>query len=383
MTDTAGSLSKSHFIGLMSGTSLDGVDGVLVHIDSSGKPTLLARSSKTMPAALKKELLALNAPTDNEIHRAAIASQALIDLYAQAVEQLLQLAHLSPSNVNAIGAHGQTVRHRPEHGYTIQLNAPALLAEKTGIDVIADFRSRDMACSGQGAPLVPAFHQSLFACDQTRVILNLGGIANVTLLQPGWPVSGFDTGPANLLMDGWCQRHTGHPYDSEGAWGANGTVQPSLLEWMIRSEAWFDKPPPKSTGRDQFNMAWLDSRLAQFAERQMQQGIRDPLEPIDIQATLQALTAITVVRALSQHGVDTGDLYICGGGAKNLALLRLLRHEWKGQVQSTDELGVSAQDVEAMAFAWLAWAHGIKKTGNLPEVTGAAGERILGARWPA
>lgn len=383
MTDSSGSEPTSHFIGLMSGTSLDGVDGVLVHIDAAGKPILLARSGRAMPIGLKKELLALNAPTDNELHRAAMASQALIDLYAQAVEQLLQIAHLSPRYVCAIGVHGQTVRHRPEHGYTIQLNAPSLLAEKTGIDVIADFRSRDIACGGQGAPLVPAFHQALFACNQTRIILNLGGIANVTLLQPGWPVSGFDTGPANLLMDGWCQRHTGHPYDSEGAWGASGTVQPSLLDWIIRSEAWFDKPPPKSTGRDQFNMAWLDSRLAQFSDRQMQQGICDPLLPVNVQATLQALTASTVARALSQHGVDSGDLYVCGGGSKNLALLRLLRGAWSGRVQSTDELGVSAQDVEAMAFAWLAWAHETKKTGNLPEVTGATGGRVLGARWPA
>jgi len=385
MRDTTPSLSvsASHYIGLMSGTSLDGVDGVLIHMDADDKPTLLARSNRNMPADLRRELLALNSPTDNELHRAALASQALVALYAQAVEQLLQTSHLSPKQIAAIGAHGQTIRHRPELGYTIQLNAPALLAEATGIDVIADFRSRDVACGGQGAPLVPIFHQALFACDQTRIILNLGGIGNATLLQPGWPVTGFDTGPANLLMDAWCQRHTDQPYDSEGAWGGRGQVQPALLDWILRSEPWFDAPPPKSTGRDHFNLNWLDLRLSQFTQRQAQQGIQTSLAPVDIQATLQALTARTITRALAQQGVSTGDLYVCGGGAKNLALLEKLQAEWAGRVDTTDSLGMPVQDVEAMAFAWLAWAHQTKKTGNLPEVTGAAGGRILGAHWPA
>lgn len=367
----------------MSGTSLDGVDGVLVRLTASGAPTLLARSSRPMPIDLKHELLSLNTPTDNELHRAFVASQALVDLYAQTVKTLLRDSGLSASQVSAIGAHGQTVRHRPDQRYTIQLNAPALLAEKTGIDVIADFRSRDMASGGQGAPLVPAFHQALFACDQTRIILNLGGIANVTLLEPGWPVSGFDTGPANLLMDAWCQRHTGQPYDSEGCWGDQGNTQQNLLNWIIRSEAWFDAPPPKSTGRDQFNLTWLDTRLAQFAQRQSQQGATQEIAPVDVQATLQMLTACTVTRALSQHGMAQATIYVCGGGAKNSALLQKLQALWSGDVQTTDALGVPAQDVEAMAFAWLAWAHMTKKTGNLPEVTGAAGGRLLGAHWPA
>jgi len=374
---------QSFYIGLMSGTSLDGVDGVLVSLAPDGLPTLLARSSKTIPADLKQELLALNAPTDNELHRAFVASHALVDLYAQTVAALLRDSGLNAKQVQAIGAHGQTVRHRPDHGYTIQLNAPALLAERTGIDVIADFRSRDMASGGQGAPLVPAFHHALFAADQTRIILNLGGIANVTLLEPGWPVSGFDTGPANLLMDAWCQRHTGQPYDSEGCWGDSGQLQQPLLDWILRSEPWFDSPPPKSTGRDQFNLAWLDTRLTQFTQRQAQQGLVKEMAPADVQATLQALTACTVTRALSQHGIAQGTIYVCGGGAKNSALLRRLRSFWVADVQTTDALGIPPQDVEAMAFAWLAWAHVTKKTGNLPEVTGAAGGRILGAHWPA
>lgn len=375
--------TESAYIGLMSGTSLDGVDGVLISLTPSGAPTLLARSSRRMPPALKHELLALNAPTDNELHRTALASQALVELYAQTVSALLRDSGLHASQVQAIGAHGQTVRHRPDHGYTIQLNAPALLAEKTGIDVIADFRSRDLASGGQGAPLVPAFHHALFAADQTRIILNLGGIANVTLLEPGWPVSGFDTGPANLLMDAWCQRHTGQPYDSEGCWGDAGQSQQALLDWILRSEAWFDAPPPKSTGRDQFNLTWLDNRLAQFAQRQAQRGITQEISAIDVQATLQMLTAATITRALSQHGVAHGTIYVCGGGAKNTVLLQKLQSLWLGKVLTTDALGVPAQDVEAMAFAWLAWAHQTKKTGNLPEVTGAAGGRLLGARWPA
>jgi anhydro-N-acetylmuramic acid kinase len=376
-------LSASHYIGLMSGTSLDGVDGVLIRMGNDNKPTLLARSSRHIPVDLRAELLALNTPADNELERAALASQALVALYAQTVDQLLQTTHLSPDDVAAIGAHGQTVRHRPELGYTIQLNAPALLAETTGIDVIADFRSRDVACGGQGAPLVPIFHQALFASDQTRIILNLGGIGNVTLLQPGWPVTGFDTGPANLLMDAWCQQHTNQPYDSEGAWGARGQVQPALLDWILRSEPWFDAPAPKSTGRDQFNLPWLESRLSQFIQRQAQQGIQDGLSPIDVQATLQALTARTITHALKQEGVRDSVIYVCGGGAKNTALLEKLQSDWGGSVDTTDSLGVPVQDVEAMAFAWLAWAHQTKRAGNLPEVTGARGGRILGAHWPA
>ena len=383
--------NPSHYIGLMSGTSLDGVDGVLIRMEGNNKtdnkthskPTLLARSSRNIPVDLRDELLALNTPTDNELERAALASQALVGLYAQTVEQLLQSANLSPDQIAAIGAHGQTVRHRPELGYTIQLNAPALLAETTGIDVIADFRSRDVACGGQGAPLVPIFHQALFASEQTRIILNLGGIGNVTLLQPGWPVTGFDTGPANLLMDAWCHRHTDQPYDSEGAWGAMGQVQPALLDWILRSEPWFDAPAPKSTGRDQFNLPWLESRLSQFAQRRAQQGIQENLAPIDVQATLQALTVRTITHALTQEGVANGAIFVCGGGAKNTALLEKLQAEWAGQVETTDSLGVPVQDVEAMAFAWLAWAHQTKNTGNLPEVTGARGARILGACWPA
>lgn len=363
------------FIGLMSGTSLDGVDGVLASISEEGQPSLMARAAVAMPAELRDELLALNTPLDNELHRAAMASNALVDLYASVVHCLLDQSTQTAAAVRAIGAHGQTVRHQPALGYTLQLNAPARLAELTGIDVIADFRSRDVAAGGQGAPLVPAFHQAVFGTEQPRVILNLGGIANVTLLRPGQPALGFDTGPANLLMDAWCQTHTGQAFDRDGAWGATGRVDTALLSECIASEPWFDRPPPKSTGRDLFGMGWLQARLLRTSAAAR--------APQDVQATLQALTVKTVVSALARQGLRNTPIYVCGGGAQNGALMAHLSSAWGGDVASTAALGIPPQDVEALAFAWLAWAHVQKKTGNLPEVTGAIGGRLLGACWPA
>jgi anhydro-N-acetylmuramic acid kinase len=362
------------YIGLMSGTSFDGVDGVLASIDANGSPTLLAHADVALPETLRAELLALNSPTDNELHRACLASLALTALYAQTVDQLLTQTGISANVIQAIGAHGQTVRHRPELGYTLQLNAPAKLVEATGIGVVADFRSRDIAAGGQGAPLVPAFHRAVFGASTNRVILNLGGIANVTLLRPSEPVVGFDTGPANLLMDAWCQSHTGAPFDRDGAWGATGQVDARLLDELIESEPWFLSPPPKSTGRDLFGMAWLGERLGRSTK---------PLPAQDVQATLQGLTVRTIVEALRTQGLIDCEIYVCGGGARNKTLMRRLAASWQGEVATTDALGIDAQSVESLAFAWLAWAHIQKKTGNLMEVTGASGERILGAYWPA
>lgn len=232
------------YIGLMSGTSVDGVDGVLVRLDADQAPQVLASASLPMPENLRRELLALNLAGDDELARAALAANALARLYAQAVAALLRDAGVSASAVTAIGAHGQTVRHRPDSGYTVQLNAPALLAELTGIDVVADFRSRDVAAGGQGAPLVPPFHAAIFGAAHGRAVLNLGGIANVTLLAPGQPARGFDTGPANVFLDAWCQRHLGQPYDAGGRWAATGQVVAPLLEQLIASEPWFALPPP-------------------------------------------------------------------------------------------------------------------------------------------
>ena len=371
----------SYIIGLMSGTSLDGVDGVLAQFDTLGHPTLLARASEPLPPALRADLLALNSPGEHELHRAALAAGELSDCYAQVVSQLLRQTSLTPEQIAAIGAHGQTVRHQPELEYTVQLLAPARLVEATGIAVVADFRSRDIAAGGQGAPLVPAFHRAVFGQDQACVILNLGGIANVTLLRQDAPVLGFDTGPANLLLDLWCARHTGKSFDQEGQWAASGQVHEALLQHLIQSEPWFALPPPKSTGRDLFNTDWLDTRLAAFAD----------IKPEDVQATLAALTASTVADALKRevgNGETDNDLpqdaplYVCGGGAQNKHLMSELQRHWAGAVSTTDALGVNTQDMEALAFAWLAWAHMNKNAGNLPEVTGASGARVLGAMWP-
>lgn len=366
-------MSARHTIGLMSGTSVDGVDGVLASFVDEGQPEIIARACAQIPQALRDELLALNTPGQNELHRAALAANAVSDCYADVVGQLLNRAGLTASDVAAIGAHGQTVRHRPELGYTTQLLAPARLAELTSICVIADFRSRDIAAGGQGAPLVPAFHRAVFGTDTARVILNLGGIANVTLLRPGQPVIGFDTGPANMLLDLWCAHHTGKPFDEGGRWAKTGTVNQPLLDHLLASEPWFNLPPPKSTGRDLFNGAWLDSRLSQF----------ETTLPADIQATLVALTVNSIIAALKSQQVSAVPIFACGGGSRNIELMQQLSHAWDAEVDTTQALGIDIQDMEALAFAWLAWAHLNKNAGNLPEVTGASGHRLLGACWPA
>lgn len=367
--------NAQRYIGLMSGTSVDGVDGVLVRLADGQAPAVLASASLPMPADLRRELLALNQSGDDELARAALAANALARLYAQTVAALLQQAGVAADDVTAIGAHGQTVRHRPDLGYTVQLNAPALLAELTGIDVVADFRSRDVAAGGQGAPLVPPFHAAIFGSPQGRAVLNLGGIANVTLLEPGHAPRGFDTGPANVLLDGWCQRHLGRPYDADGRWAATGQVLAPLLEQLLASEPWFALPPPKSTGRDLFNMQWLDDRLAAF------DGPKPA--PQDVQATLQRLTARTVANAVDAAAAGTQEVFVCGGGARNPGLMRELAYCLQRPVHATDVLGVPAQEVEALAFAWLAQAFVQRRPAGLPAATGARGARILGALYPA
>ncbi|SSW73363.1 anhydro-N-acetylmuramic acid kinase [Achromobacter agilis] len=363
------------YIGLMSGTSVDGVDGVLARLSGGQPPQVLASASLAMPADLRQELLALNLSGEDELARGALAANALARLYAQAVAELLRSAGIAAGDVAAIGAHGQTVRHRPDSGYTVQLNAPALLAELSGVDVVADFRSRDVAAGGQGAPLVPPFHAAIFGAPEGRAVLNLGGIANITLLEPEQPPRGFDTGPANVFLDGWCQRHLGAPYDADGRWAATGQVLAPLLEQLIASEPWFALPPPKSTGRDLFNMQWLDARLAAF------DGPKP--EPQDVQATLQRLTARTVANAIDAAAAGTREVFVCGGGARNAGLMRELAYCLQRPVRATDALGVPAQEVEALAFAWLAQAFMERRPAGLPAVTGARGPRILGALYPA
>ena len=364
------------YIGMMSGTSLDGVDAVLAEVTS--KPKVLSHVHLPLPALLRDELLALNTPGGNELHRAALAANGLSRLYAEAIAALLEEGGVPGSAIRAVGAHGQTVRHRPgefdDCGYTLQLLNPALLAELVGIDVVADFRSRDVAAGGQGAPLVPAFHRALFARPgETVVVLNLGGISNLTVLGADGTTTGFDCGPANGLMDHWCQQHTGRPFDESGAWAASGRVLHRLLSSML-AEPYFALPPPKSTGRDLFNPRWLASRLGDHSTALAQ----------DVQATLAELTARTCAEAVQRYAKAGGDLLVCGGGACNAHLMErlgTLLPAWR--VHATDASGLPASQVEAAAFAWLASAHCERRAGNLPSVTGAAGYRLLGALYPA
>lgn len=380
----AAEAGRAYYIGLMSGTSLDAVDGVVA--DFEAQPVrVLAEASETLPDCLREELLALNQPGTNELHRAALAANRLADAHAQVVQALLaRLPARSRSLVRAIGAHGQTVRHRPELGYSIQLNAPARLAEAVRLPVVADFRARDVAAGGQGAPLVPAFHQAVFAGKHERVILNLGGIANVSILPARSAGTaavprGFDTGPANMLLDLWCQRHTGQPYDRDGQWARQGRVDQALLSYLLASEPWLQQMPPKSTGRDLFNATWLDARLHQFAAT-----AGSVPGPADVQATLAAFTAETAAAAIRAHAPWAREVFACGGGAHNPVLLSELAARLPGlRVSTTLELGVPPPQVEALAFAWLARAHVLGMPANVPAVTGAAGGRVLGAYYPA
>ncbi len=371
------SMSTLH-IGLMSGTSLDGVDAVLAAVPASGKLSVRAHIHRPFPAALRAELLALNTPGENELHRAALAANALSRQCADAVVALLNEAATSATAVRALGAHGQTVRHRPGEfdgcGYTLQLLNPALLAELSGIDVVADFRNRDLAAGGQGAPLVPAFHRVLFARPgETVAVLNLGGIANLTVLGADGTTLGFDCGPANALMDHWSQQHRGRDHDEAGAWAASGLVQQPLLASML-AEPYFALPPPKSTGRDLFNPNWLAARLASHPR----------LRAEDVQATLAELTARSCADAVERHAAAAIELLVCGGGTFNTHLMRRLAALLPACcVQTTDGRGLPASQVEAAAFAWLASAHCDRLPGNLPSVTGAAGPRVLGALYPA
>jgi anhydro-N-acetylmuramic acid kinase len=361
---------------------MDGVDGVVVDLDA--KPIrVLAHHSLPFSAALKAEMLALNTAGPNELHRASVAANQLALLYAQVVAGLLYSAELESIDIAAIGAHGQTVRHCPSGkagdggGYTLQLNNPALLAERTQISVVADFRSRDVAAGGQGAPLVPAFHQAVFGqADSDRAILNIGGIANLSLLHKDGPVQGFDTGPGNVLMDAWSLAHTGMPFDAHGAWAASGSVNQDLLHLLLQ-EPYFAQAIPKSTGRDLFHWDWLQRQLCKLS------GL-DTLDPADIQATLTALTAQSVASAILVYAPQFDSVYVCGGGALNLELLRQLQALLPNQaIQTTDSLGLPVMQVEAAAFAWLAKMCVDGTALALETITGAKGSRVLGAVYPA
>jgi len=368
------------YLGLMSGTSLDGADAVLADF-AAAIPRIIGHAYATFPPALRAELLALQSVGPNELHRAAMAANALADHYARIVKEVLLQSGVPGDAVIAIGAHGQTVRHRPDAGYTLQLNAPARLAEATGIDVVADFRSRDVAADGQGAPLAPAFHAAVFGHPaRYRGVLNIGGIANVTALPPGHDdpsaVRGWDCGPGNVFLDSWAARHGHGPFDRDGQWASTGHVLTPLLATLLE-EPWLAYPPPKSTGRDLFGDAWLEACIEPSGARAE-----------DIQATLAEFSAIAVATSVAQHVPLMEEMIVCGGGARNTDLLgrldRCLGVKLGRRIPVIDSnaVGIAADHVEALAFAWLARRCLLKEPGNLPSVTGARGCRILGAIYP-
>ena len=377
----------------MSGTSLDGVDGVLIQNSS---PSLLSNTRQLkvlqhvfqpFDAEFRAELLSLNTPGNNELHRAALAGNRLARSYAQVVHALLKASGVQANVIQAVGAHGQTVRHRPLEfdadphtgqaavGYTLQLNNPALLAELTGIDVVAEFRTRDLAAGGQGAPLVPAFHAEVFGNPaHTVAVVNIGGISNISILRNASmhnaEIIGFDCGPGNALMDHWIHVHQGKDYDANGEWAAQGQVIPSLLQSLL-TEGFLHQSPPKSTGRDLFNPTWL------------QQHLRASHQAVDVQATLCEFTAIAIAQDLKRHAPEAKQLWVCGGGALNAQLMsRLQVHAPGVQVASTEAHGLPPLQVEAAAFAWLAAKAMKRETGSLESVTGARGARVLGAIYP-
>jgi anhydro-N-acetylmuramic acid kinase len=369
-------LSRELYAGVMSGTSLDGVDVVIADFapERGGCCETLGAAHVGYPSMLRDELLALQTPGNSELARAGAAANLLADLYADGISRALASAKLEADRIIAAGVHGQTLRHRPERGWTLQLNNPARVAERAGMTVVADFRSRDVAAGGQGAPLVPAFHAALFRrSDRHRVIVNIGGIANITDLPPQGPVSGFDTGPGNVLSDQWCARNRGDPFDAQGGWAATGKVDEQLLKLLL-DEAFFAAPPPKSTHRDRFNITWLKQRLETA-------GWRGDAE--NVQATLVALTARTIADAIRRYAAAATEVLACGGGANNTTLLRMLARELAPRkVTTTASEGVPVEQVEALAFAWLAREAVAERPGNLPSVTGAKGPRVLGAIYP-
>ena len=363
-------LMNELFIGLMSGTSLDGMDAVLVNFGKTPQDIkIMGHSYVPYEDAIKEALLRLHSPNTNELEESLIIGNTISKKAYEAIDALLKKTSITSKDIKAIGYHGQTVRHQPQKGFTLQIGNPALLAELSNINVIADFRSRDVAASGQGAPLVPAFHHEIFSHPTTyRAILNIGGIANVTLLNPKTSVSGFDTGPGNLLLDHWSKTHLHRAFDENGAWAKEGKLIKTLLDAFFE-DSYFEKTAPKSTGRDYFNEAWLNKHLQKSYAAQ------------DIQRTLLELTASSIAKAIDSN---ISEIYLCGGGALNIFLVERLKTLMpKTHIQLTDVLGIPTQYVEAAAFAWLAKQTLFLKPGNIPEVTGAKGLRILGALYPA
>ncbi len=367
-------MKSGHFIGVMSGTSLDGIDVVLAAINES-VVAQQASLSYPIPVAIKEDILAICQGQTLTLSRLGQLDTRLGRLFADAVLALMRQENVQPADIVAIGCHGQTVWHEPtgDAPNTLQIGDNNQIAAHTGVTVVGDFRRRDMALGGQGAPLVPAFHQALLAHPvERRMVLNIGGIANLSLLAPGVPVRGYDTGPGNMLMDAWIWRQCGKPYDKDAQWASEGKVLLPLLQNML-SDPWFALPAPKSTGREYFNYGWLERHLARFP------GLRAQ----DVQATLAELTAVTITEQVLLSG-GCERLLVCGGGARNPLLMARLAALLPGtEVSTTDAAGISGDDMEALAFAWLAWRTMSGLPGNLPSVTGASEATVLGAIFPA
>ena len=365
---------KPHiYLGVMSGTSLDGVD--VVALDLTDKQArLCAAHSLPFSPELRAACLALQSPQVDELHTAQLVANQLADLYSRAIHEMLAASLLNRAHIAAVGVHGQTVRHRPEHAYTIQLNQPARIAEQTGLTIVSDFRARDIAAGGQGAPLVPAFHDALWRdATKNRVALNIGGFANISVLNRDEATFGFDTGPGNVLMDAWMATHHGKSYDKNGDWAASGAPDAALLDSLL-SDAYFSMPHPKSTGRDSFHLDWLNQHLAKHPH----------VAANNVQATLLQLTAHSIAAEIKRVSPDLDQLIVCGGGAYNAALMNALTQQLPhADVQNSAQYGIAAEHVEAAAFAWLAAQTMNQQTSNLPAVTGARGARILGNITPA
>lgn len=362
------------FIGLISGTSMDGVDAAAVRFGDR-EMSLIAVHQHAYPETLTAHLrAAVASPSECNVDVLGELDARVGECFRDAAIELLAAAAVSADDVRAIGSHGQTIRHRPdaEHPFTLQIGNPSMIAAGTGIDTIADFRSADMALGGEGAPLVPPFHAWLFHDGaEDRVIVNVGGIANITVLPADGEVIGFDTGPGNALLDAWTRRHEGSAYDEGGQWAASGSVDAALLERML-ADPWFTAPAPKSTGLEYFNMAWLENA-----------GIAD-VAAVDVQATLAELTAASITAAIAGHAAGAKRLLVCGGGAHNADLLSRMAARLQGvAVETTASAGLDPDWVEACAFAWLAKQYCERRPGNLPSVTGARRPAVLGALYPA
>lgn len=365
-----------YYVGLMSGTSVDGIDAALVSIPDHGPLILKATQHQTFPPAVRNAIQDLMVPGNNEIERAGDLDMQLGKLFAESVQILLRKSGVPAKDIRAIGSHGQTIRHRPRatHPFTQQIGNPSVITEQTGITTVADFRARDMAAGGEGAPLVPAFHGWFFHKPGiNRVILNIGGIANITWLPADaqGSVLGFDTGPGNTLLDQWMMQNHGEHYDSGGEWAASGQANERLLASLL-SDEYFSKAPPKSTGREYFHLAWLE------------QHITGKLAAQDLQATLAELTSRSIVQALSFLPAKVDEIYVCGGGGHNRHLLARLQALIPNiPIATTAALGLDPDWVEAVAFAWLAHRTLAGEPGNLPSVTGANRAVILGGIYPA